>query len=470
MTLRQAYLQRPWLRVLLVTVAVAVVSALMLVFTRTTTEIAIIWPTNAMVMGIVVMTARRLGLNIMAGAIAATWLSSIAMRDNVYVGAGLALAHTVEIVVAWLAIQLYSKEFPNLGNPRVLWPFTLYGVFVGPAISGAVAAAVLETTGGASWWQAFQIWWAAHALGMALFAPMVVAFHPKSWERTRALLKRPILGPWLGLVGVTTLVFSQTKYPVLFMLFPPLMWLVFRWGFSGACLGAMTALAIAFPLTYHGDGPMMLLANNSMANRLFFLQILMGTALLVMFPIGMILDQRERLMGRLRAREADLERMAWHDPLTGLLNRRGFDEHWQAMATGQWVSIVVLDLDHFKGYNDSYGHPEGDACLVWLSYRLRLHAETAGGVAGRQGGEEFSAALPMAPAQALAWAEAFRADIDQAQRPHIASFMGHVTVSMGVASMQTREPEDLEMLWRQADRALYQAKQNGRNQVVEASG
>ena len=182
------------------------------------------------------------------------------------------------------------------------------------------------------------------------------------------------------------------------------------------------------------------------------------------------LAERER---QLLATNDRLTVMASIDMLSGLANRRGFqsrlDFEWmKAQQHGGDLSLLMIDVDHFKLYNDTYGHPEGDACLSKLGETLSGIAADAMGFAGRYGGEEFCLLLPGAdPVRALEIGEAVRRAVWDQALPHSTSVYQHVTVSIGVASTK---PNDLQRpgdLVEAADAALYAAKHRGRNAVVE---
>lgn len=446
-------------------------------FTRLTTQVPVLWPTNGLVLGACLMASARSARHTMAAAFVGNALASWAVREDLGMSLGLPLANLLETGSAWWALRAIVARHPNLGHPQVLWRFTVFAVLLAPALSGAVATAVLMNAPD-SRWAVFVGWWASDALGMALFAPLAVTFRPAEWKAywTRARLV-PLLAPLVGLIAVSMLVFSQNRYPLLFFVFPPLIWLVFRWGFAGAAVGGLALVLVSFPLTYLGLGPMMLLADHSVGQRFFLLQVFMGTALLSALPVGMILDHRNQLLARLRRREVELEHLAMHDALSGLLNRRGLsvaldNELGLAQQAGRALSVVVLDVDMFKNYNDTYGHPRGDECLAWLGTEIRRAAERADGVGGRQGGEEFAAVLPgLTAAAALAWAERLRARVEAADREHRGSPLGRVTVSLGVAGWDPsgRTLPDGAALIEAADAALYQAKRAGRNQVALAA-
>ena len=174
--------------------------------------------------------------------------------------------------------------------------------------------------------------------------------------------------------------------------------------------------------------------------------------------------------------EDALQRAAMVDPLTKIANRRHFDsfleKEWQrAMRSGQPLSLVVLDVDHFKLYNDTLGHPAGDACLQQVAQAIASHALRATDLAARYGGEEFVLLFAETPADtACRVAEAIRAHIEALQIPHPRSTTSAwLTVSIGVATIHPHQLDNTESLFVAADRAMYVAKEGGRNQVQATS-
>jgi diguanylate cyclase (GGDEF)-like protein len=165
--------------------------------------------------------------------------------------------------------------------------------------------------------------------------------------------------------------------------------------------------------------------------------------------------------------------MASIDMLSGLANRRGFqsrlDFEWlKAQQCGADLSLMMIDVDHFKLFNDTYGHPEGDVCLSRLGETLSGIAADTMGFAGRYGGEEFCLLLPNTDAaRALEIGERVRVAVQNLAMPHCTSNHGTVTVSVGVASTRPNDAERPGDLIEAADAALYAAKHRGRNAVVE---
>ncbi|NVM74635.1 diguanylate cyclase (GGDEF)-like protein/PAS domain S-box-containing protein [Duganella sp. SG902] len=170
--------------------------------------------------------------------------------------------------------------------------------------------------------------------------------------------------------------------------------------------------------------------------------------------------------------EDALQRAAMVDPLTKIANRRHFDtfleKEWQrAMRSGQPLSLVVLDVDHFKLYNDTLGHPAGDACLQQVAQAIASHALRPTDLAARYGGEEFVILFAETDGDsAHLLAESIRAHIESLQIPHPRSTTSAwLTVSIGVATIHPHQLDNTESLFVAADRAMYAAKEGGRNQV-----
>ncbi len=180
--------------------------------------------------------------------------------------------------------------------------------------------------------------------------------------------------------------------------------------------------------------------------------------------------QYDRLLRRLFDSQRRLSELASRDELTGLGNRRYFTQRGEeavrlAVRHGRPLSVLMIDLDHFKAVNDRYGHAAGDDVLKFLAVTLSLHSRTTD-VCGRIGGEEFAMVLPETGlAEALTSAERIRAAVERSPIPTDQSPEPiAVTVSIGAATLQGRRT--LDELLEEADRALYEAKNAGRNRVA----
>ena len=189
----------------------------------------------------------------------------------------------------------------------------------------------------------------------------------------------------------------------------------------------------------------------------------------------------ERLEERVSERTRDLEEanrklaeLSMTDGLTGIPNRRRFDEVLatelsRAARSGQPLALMMLDVDFFKNYNDHYGHQEGDICLRKVARLLHAQARRASDLVARYGGEEFVMLAADTDADsALGLAETIRQSLVALGLPHVQSPLGKVTTSIGVVVLVPDEAQTPEMFLRMADKAMYRAKAQGRNQVVLA--
>jgi len=178
-----------------------------------------------------------------------------------------------------------------------------------------------------------------------------------------------------------------------------------------------------------------------------------------------ILEQQKQL----EAANARLEALVVKDPLTDLFNRRAFNVRLTAEishAIRYWcpLSLIIIDIDHFKIYNDTYGHPAGDEILALLGQLLVRHTRETD-FAARYGGEEFVLILPDTGVQgAIKFAERCRMAIEQAEWPR-----RNITASFGITTLEPDSPPRIELqLVTEADQALYHSKKTGRNRVTHA--
>lgn len=168
--------------------------------------------------------------------------------------------------------------------------------------------------------------------------------------------------------------------------------------------------------------------------------------------------------------------LATVDPLTGLHNRRDFDsaldqEAKRSQSSRLPLSLIIADIDYFKLFNDTYGHPAGDACLRQVAECIRQASKRSGDLAARYGGEEFAMVLPATDRTGAALvADRIVASVEQLKIPHSAAPLGFLTISVGVATseMITDNANDANALLKSADDALYASKQAGRGRMTAA--
>lgn len=191
--------------------------------------------------------------------------------------------------------------------------------------------------------------------------------------------------------------------------------------------------------------------------------------------IGFMFDinERKKTEAKLIDLQKELEALSFKDGLTGVANRRMFDsiletEWGNARRNNQPLSVIMLDIDYFKQYNDHYGHIQGDHCLKQVATTLNTAATRSRDFFGRFGGEEFILVLPETNEKsALTVAERCRSLIFKEQIPHAKSGVGQLlTISLGVSTIIPSHKDEPMKFIEEVDRRLYQAKQKGRNCIA----
>lgn len=245
---------------------------------------------------------------------------------------------------------------------------------------------------------------------------------------------------------------------------------------SGSFSGAGTASHVPRLFVWRdGTRPLVVLVGKPWADIYSLWRIeatrigaIMGTLALFVLGVSLFLA---REIDRRAAAEEKLEELATTDALTGLRNRRKFDasieSEWRrARRQKRPLALLMIDADHFKTFNDTFGHQAGDEVLIGIAICISDSVRRPGDCAARYGGEEFAVLLPdLSPEQAFAVAETIRLKVEQ--------WCGETaitTVSIGVASVIPAANSEWTTLVHVADKALYAAKANGRNRTVLASG
>lgn len=192
--------------------------------------------------------------------------------------------------------------------------------------------------------------------------------------------------------------------------------------------------------------------------------------------VGFMLDitERKQAEDKILQLQRELEVLSYRDSLTAVANRRSFDavyavEWARARELGQPLSLVMIDIDYFKQYNDHYGHVQGDECLRRVAQVLAAGAAQPGNLCARFGGEEFVLLLPATDEEAArSIAERCQKLLKLEEIPHAGSGVGRlVTASMGVGTIVPGDADQPGVFLDRIDRRLYQAKSEGRNRICD---
>jgi len=361
--------------------------------------------------------------------------------------------------------------------------FVSFAVLLGPLVASYAAGQVLHLALGTPLTLPLR-WFPASTLGMSIVVPLVLGL---ARRETRELFHlNRLMGTLLYLLMiavVATAMFSTAELPWLFLIFPPLLFLVVRLGLGGGLLGCgvVAAIGVRYTFSMH-DGLLAQLADPTLEHRLLILQIFLAAAVLSVSVVGIVYGDLQRVnVSALKSEERyrdlarSMEALAAEDPLTGVANRRLFDrtmlrEWHRAKRSGSHVSLLLVDVDRFKAFNELYGQLPGDNCLRSVAGIAAENSRRASDLVARFGGDEFAVILPETPAAgALEIAERLRSNVARSAMGHAGNLAGVVTVSVGCATMMPSKGAGASDLITAAEAALYGAKQGGRNRVEAAS-
>jgi diguanylate cyclase (GGDEF)-like protein len=441
-----------------------------------------IWWANAALASVMLLDRRRRWLPMLAAGFVGNVLGHLAFRDPAWETLALSACDTGEAAIAVYGVALALGRRVDLTRQRQLLQFVLFAVLLGPLVASLAAGLVLHVAQGSPLMVPLY-WFPASALGMSVVVPLALGLARR--ETHELFLPAHVTNTLLYLLMIavaTTAIFSRADFPWLFFLFPPLLFLVVRLGLSGGVLGCCVVAAIGTEFSFvKRGGPLAQLADPSLEHRILILQLFLATAVLSVSVVAIVFADLKRAnlaagLSEEKYRELanSMEMLAAEDALTGVPNRRQFDRviqgEWQrALRSGLPISVLLLDVDHFKAFNDLYGHLEGDGCLrIIARVAVETSRRTTDTVA-RLGGEEFAIILPGTPAAgALETAERLRVGVMECGLTHAGSTHGVVTISIGCATMVPKESANATEIVAAADAALYAAKKAGRNRVEVA--
>lgn len=438
-----------------------------------------IWPANGVLLGILLTSRPSARLTYLlsgfAANILAVWLAGYSAAFFIR----LPLINLVEISLALILLRPYSGGEIDLSDLKSLLGFTLIAAIIAPLISVSLNMCLLLLSNGSANKALFVAAFFAHALGIVMTAPLVITVRQgeiaELFNRHRLMSRLLAFG---FLLATTTYVFAQTRYPFLFLVYPPLVLVVVLSGFSGGAVGLLLATGIAISFTVFGRGPATLIHASSGIERIIVVQLFLSVAALLVLVLSAILAERDRAQSRLQFVTEQLAGLASTDGLTGLANRRKLDEVLdsecrRARRDRAPISLLLIDVDYFKAFNDLYGHLAGDACLRQIAMAVAAYGHRPGDVSARYGGEEFAVLLsPGHILNAEMIAEDLREDIQALALYHAGNMANGaiVTVSIGVATYEVGSiPVNPDELVSMADTLLYEAKRLGRNRVISTA-
>jgi diguanylate cyclase (GGDEF)-like protein len=436
----------------------------------------IIWPLNGVTIAVLLMRPRAMWPWILSGVALGTGLGEwYDKQAPVALLVCERLCSVSEVLMsAWLLPRFTSLE-EWLRTPRIIVRF-FAALVVGPGISGIFAAELYHVAAAQPLRVAFNDWATADAIGNAATIPIALAL--KS-EQMRALFARGTI--WrtsavlvISVIG-TALIFNVTSYPLIFLLYPMLLLVDSLLGLPGSAITAVGVCLISVYCTtnslgYFGEWPADRYISRNVALQMYF-----GFHMFAVFPISVMFTEKRRITRELHVANERLTVLASLDGLTGIANRRAFDQRFdfewnRAVRHQESLALALIDIDNFKQYNDLYGHLAGDGCLCAVAQTLAQEGQRGEDLVARYGGEEFVLLLPHTTVDgARVVAERIRAAVFDLHLAHPGSVGGELSVSVGCSAIVPAASDGKDLLVRFADAALYQAKEAGRNRVEAIS-
>lgn len=281
--------------------------------TEANERLAVIWPANGVVLGLLLTGQSRSWFRTIAWAWLGNLAANLIVGDPPITACLLALSNSLEITVAALGCRSSNVGRRHFGEPMWVLRFAVSAIVVAPAIASFIATIVLYVGADASPLITFSRWFPADALGIAMCAPVTMVLCGASDLRIASPARLLRIALSLAFVlATTTAVFMQSHSPLLYLIYLALGVAIFNAGFSGAVIGLGASMVVAIAFTVRGTGPFMLLPTNAMSDRIQELQLFFGAALAFTYPLSSLQMQRQRLSDKLRVSEQRFRTLAEH--------------------------------------------------------------------------------------------------------------------------------------------------------------
>jgi PAS domain S-box-containing protein len=379
--------------------------------------VASIWLSNGLLAGILLLRSRAEWPWILAACFVVNVAVNIFTDSSFAPATGFSVANTVEVLIAALALRPSLTGVSSLGEPRVLGRFFLFAVVIAPAVSAGLGVVVaLAVTDGPSAGM-FSRWWTSDALGMAVMLPLVLGLRPAEVRQTLRDATWPKLaGAFALLIAANLLVFAQSRFPVLFLVMPPMLLIAFRLGYAATAAAIFITAAMAVISTIMGYGPFTLLRDLTMTQRFLALELVIAALILTSYPVCAVIARQRRLLRDMAASEERFRVIAVNsiDVIT-VTNERGAWTYLSPSVT-EMLGWTPADLIGHDGLE--HVHPE-DAALYAHGIELL-----------RKGREALAASFRMRHRDGrYVWVETISRPLRAAARARLADSRGRQPLS-----------------------------------------
>jgi diguanylate cyclase (GGDEF)-like protein len=434
---------------------------------------AIWWPTNGLALALMVRTDRSRWPAILAGILLGSWVGTLLHGYPTVSWIVNAAANSLGPLLGALMLPRFKKLEDWLQEPHLVLRFVAFALFLAPALSATIYASNAHLIlSGSNFWTVLQTRGDSDMLGYAIFTPLVLVVSSRDTYRPLRAFQVATTILLLALAaGAAYIVFWQSSYSLTFVLISVTLLICLRLGFTASVLAVNLVAVLATTATMHGHGPLVLGAGADLAHRILLLQAFLALTMVTVFSVSVMQIERKVFQEKLQLAYEEMEELATTDALTSLANRRLLEQtlkaEWaRALRTGDSLALLMIDVDHFKSYNDQFGHPAGDVCLCAIAHAIRALKHRSSDLLARYGGEEFLLLMPATPLQdAAGVAELIRSCVEGLHQQPESGSRCQVSVSVGCAAVIPGPGLFPSLLIAASDEALYRAKRNGRNRV-----
>ena len=323
----------PKVPLMLCTLAVFVTAWASITYTRQVGGVAVIWPSDAIILAFMLRMPRANWVPLLLAGFFSNVMADWIAADTLGVAMLLSACNSIEVVVSILLFSRFVALPPDLTRVGTFARFLLFCGLLGPAASALVGALVLGALKGSAVLPVFKSWFAADSLGVLTVTPLLLMLRTEEWEKIKSrsnLLQT--LGIFALVAASTFAIFWQNYYPLMFLIFPFLIFAAFHLRFAGAAVAMGILAVISIPLTIMGHGPIVLVPGITFNERIVLLQLFLATVVFTVLPIAAVLTGRRRLeretvAARRAAERANAAKSAFltnmsHElrtPMTGIL-------------------------------------------------------------------------------------------------------------------------------------------------------
>ncbi len=449
-----------------------------LAISRQAGNVATLWPPNGMLVAVLLLSSRKRWMDILiAGAIGSV-IANLFNGNGAIAASSITLANLAEAVVAAGIIRRQTGRrilFQHSSDVMVL----IVASITAALVAGALSATSAKLLSHAPFTTIFIKWVLGDVLGLLVVMPIAVIAHDLVKHGPDLMMSQRTQGEAAAILavvfGVSVAVYAPDVQSVQFLVMPTVLFASFRLGPLGAALSTVI-VAVVGSLGTVVAAKAGASTPDEVTFRVFNFQLNLAVLFLTALPIGSALAQRSRLERDLTEEKeradrfaSDMASLANVDDLTGLATRRFFLDQLDVMAATarrvkQPLTLAMIDIDHFKPINDKFGHAVGDAVLMAIGAACRSSVR-GDDVIGRLGGEEFAMLMPFTDQEAAyRIVDRLRESVAAIAIPTNDGRTVSVTISVGMAMFADQEQIDRLLL--DADRALYLAKERGRNRIV----